>query len=298
MRSKKVLSEDYVEKLYEIFEAKKWDAEEPGKFSVFDRFCDRLAFLTDDEERDLLIELTRRFVWVQANQYEAKLVSVLKSLFESPEWCETNVKGATYICPLVSEVNFGKTKSSTFMLYLCQSIMLRTFDEFQNKQVRICETPKVLQHHKDNVGRLILLDDYVGSGETAMECLTYLEKLGITAENIPMYVVTIVTQEEGMKWIEGQGVRVYSDTIRKKGISDYYSSEEVPGKLAVMERIEKLLRVEEKERFGHLQSESLVSMIRTPNNTFPVYWMENQKTSKAPFPRKKNVKFLGIDKEE
>lgn len=34
------------------------------------------------------------------------------------------------------------------MLYLCQSILLRTYTEFQDEQIRICETPEVLKEKK------------------------------------------------------------------------------------------------------------------------------------------------------
>lgn len=60
------------------------------------------------------------------------------------------------------------------MLYLCQSILMRTYSEFQEEQIRICETPEVLKAHEDRIGSLILIDDFIGSGETALECLEYL----------------------------------------------------------------------------------------------------------------------------
>ena len=43
---------------------------------------------------------------------------------------------------------------------------------------------------------------------------------------------------------------------------------------------------------GYLETESLVAMNKTPNNTFPVYWYEKNGHSHAPFPRKENVKMI------
>ena len=43
-------------------------------------------------------------------------------------------------------------------------------------------------------------------------------------------------------------------------------------------------------------TESLVAMIKTPNNTFPVYWCECKENSHAPFVRKGNIKVIGSEK--
>ena len=45
-------------------------------------------------------------------------------------------------------------------------------------------------------------------------------------------------------------------------------------------------------QLGYANTESLVAMIKTPNNTFPVYWYEHKKNSYAPFVRKENVKVI------
>ena len=50
MLGRKVLSDKYVTKLYTIFKQKKWKIQEDGDYSVFDRFCSRLAELENDEE--------------------------------------------------------------------------------------------------------------------------------------------------------------------------------------------------------------------------------------------------------
>ena len=55
-----------------------------------------------------------------------------------------------------------------------------------------------------------------------------------------------------------------------------------------MSSIETSIGVTEDYRLGYASSEALVSMIRTPNNTFPIYWFRNKKEKlnlHAPFPR-------------
>ena len=289
MIGKKVLSDKYVTKLYMIFEQKKWKIQERGDYSVFDRFCNRLAELENDEERDLIIELTNDFLWVQSNMYEEYLLKALKKLFDSKMWKPEKNKNI-YICPLLSEKDFGKLKSSTFMLYLCQSILMRTYSEFQESQIRICETPEVLKMHEDKIDSLILIDDFIGRGETALECLEYLKFLRNSKKKI--YIVSLVAQEEGINNISKADISVFTAVIRKKAITDTYSESEAKEKIKVMVNISKYLHAPKGMQLGYADTESLVSMIKTPNNTFPVYWYENRKNAYAPFVRKENVKVI------
>ena len=205
MLGRKVLSDKYVTKLYTIFKQKKWKIQEDGDYSVFDRFCSRLAELENDEERDLIIELTNEFLWIQSSMYEEYLLKALKKLFKSKEWEPEKGKNI-YICPLLAARDFGKLKSSTYMLYLCQSILMRTYSEFQEKQVHICETPEILKEHADKIGALILIDDFIGSGETALECLEYLNFV-----NVKTYIVALVAQEEGINNISSEGISVFTE---------------------------------------------------------------------------------------
>jgi hypothetical protein len=52
-----------------------------------------------------------------------------------------------------------------------------------------------------------------------------------------------------------------------------------------MEHIEKNLDIPDDYLFGYKKSEALVTMIRTPNNTFPVFWYNKKNEDNAPFPR-------------
>lgn len=290
MLGKKVLSEKYVMKLYTIFEQKNWQLQEKSEHSVFDRFCSRLAELENDEERDLIIELTKKFLWVKASMYEEYLLEALKKLFESKEWKKEKDK-SIYICPLLAEKDFGKLKSSTHMLYLCQSILMRTYSEFQEGQIRICETPKVLEEHKDKIGALILIDDFIGSGETALDCLEYLKFLKDIDKNI--YIVSLVAQEEGINNISKEKIEVFSAVVRKKAITDAYPESEANEKIETMLNISKHIHAPKGMQLGYANTESLVSMIKTPNNTFPVYWYEHKNKTHAPFVRKENIKVIG-----
>ncbi len=287
MLGKKVLSDNYVTKLYEIFKSKEWTLQENSDYSVFDRFCSRLAELENDEERDLVIELTGGFLWVTSSMYEEYLLTALKKLFESDKWKKSK---NIYICPLLPERDFGKLKSSIFMLYMCQSILMRTYPEFKEGQIRICESPAILKAHEDRIGGLILIDDFIGSGETAIECLDYLKALCNMDEKI--YIVALVAQEEGIKNINKEKIPVFAAVTRKKAITDVYPEEEAKQKMDIMKKISTYLHAPRGMQLGYADTESLVAMMKTPNNTFPVYWYEHKNNTYAPFVRKGNVKVI------
>ena len=101
-----------------------------------------------------------------------------------------------------------------------------------------------------------------------------------------------------MENVCNEGIPVFADIVREKGISDKFESEEAGQKLDEMKKISKLLHVPKKLSLGYLDSESLVAMNKTPNNTFPVYWYEGKGHSHAPFPRRENVKMIRTEKRE
>lgn len=77
---------------------------------------------------------------------------------------------------------------------------------------------------------------------------------------------------------------MYTHLTFNKGITDNYTEEELSEKLMLMNTIESKIKVHKNEKLGFKGSEALISLIRTPNNTFPVFWKE-RKGRKAPFPR-------------
>lgn len=287
MIKKDALSQDYVDKLYSIFERNEWIKNKDEESDVFDRFCKRLCQLETDEQRDLVIELTKNFLWVKSEMYEQYLYKAFEKLFSDKSW-SLGDNEIIFICPLMGEDDLGKNKSSTYLAYLCQSFNFRRFDCFQEKQVRILHSPNLLKDERcKDICKLILIDDFIGSGETAINALTYIESLNLN-KKIETYILALVAQSEGINVIENKGVKVFANEVRNKGISDNFPKSEVKTKIEEMKKISSSLGVKRQFKLGFMDSESLVAMIKTPNNTFPVYWYKDY----APFPRCGNVKML------
>jgi len=277
--------------LKKIFQEKGWvGMDEFNNF--FENYCLFMEKL-DSNQHELVKDLTSDFLWLRSSDYYKHLKNTLLKL-SNYQFLNLDT---VYIIPLLakSDRDANKTKSSGTVAYNCQNPLLKYSDIFSNTTFRIIDSldrlPKV-STLKNRKNPILLIDDYIGSGDTALEALN--EVLNIKHyDNETLFVASLVCQETGLKVINGKGYEVLTDIIRRKGISDKYEGKELNRNIELMKSIEKILELdpkfEAKYKFGYKSSEGLVTMTRTPNNTFPIYWFQAQidKTEKwkAPFPR-------------
>ncbi len=295
---KNSLSEKYVFALKEVFSFNGWNIEEDEVATVFDSFCKRLELLEENEEYvNLILELTKDFLWVRSDTYEKHLKRAFSNMFSDVAWevCKNLKKNEKiFICPIVREADFGKVKSGSYIAYLAQSLSFLILPQFHESQLRIMQSPEQLVGSSENnvfenMRAIIFVDDYIGTGETATECLSYaIDKI---PKGIPVFIITIAIQEEGYNSIRKlfPDVNIYYSIIRKKGISDKYSGNMAEDKRKLMKRISKYVTNDDEYLLGYGDSEALIAMVKTPNNTFPIYW-RTYKGFLAPFPRLDSVK--------
>lgn len=288
------LAEKYFIELISIFKEQNWDIEESisGENSVFDMFCKRLEELESDADRELMLELTRKYLVVDLEEYGKYMVNVFRKFIDRNK-DKLDKMEVIHMFPVQDKDYPAKTKSGNVMCYLFQGNLMRRFDEFRNKRIRIIETFDGLEKYKEDIECLLLVDDFVGTGDTILGCINLIEGKGIKKEKIK--ALTLVMQEQGRNAVEEYGVETYSAVLRNRAITDNYSIEEAEKKISQMKNISKRIKVKKELYLGYKESEGLVSMIKTPNNTFPFYWYEGKRDGKlcvAPFARRNNV---GVD---
>lgn len=272
--------------LVAVFKANGWEIPDgpSGMESRFNRFCERLSML-DVKEQLLVINLTKRFTDISGSEYLHLILQLLNRLHSgnNPLFFQTT---KFFILPLIAPCDFTKTKSSNFVWYYFRDEKVKYNPLFLGKQLVYCDIEKApwVSSLKSNE-TIILVDDYIGSGETAVGAINWIvESFKVSPKQI--VILSIAAQEQGMQHILSEtGVVVYSYYQFQKGISDFYSEGEREDYIAIMEGIENKLKVTSQDRLGYNQSEALISLIRTPNNTFPVFWKTNGKKQLAPFPR-------------
>ena len=133
----------------------------------------------------------------------------------------------------------------------------------------------------------MIVDDFIGTGTTAKDFIeAYEEKL--KSENSNFFFITIACLTSGLKQIRDLGSEIYYSICQGRGISDSTRFQDYALALNLIDRIENRIDISADYLRGFLQSEALISLIRTPNNTFPAYWATRQKGGEkwpSPFPR-------------
>lgn len=272
------LKPNQILELKEILEEKKWYTED-----FFNLYCEFLKAFETDEEIELMLKLTRKFIWIRYENYLEFLKELLNKVY-----IEEGLENKTEIvvCPLIdnsSDELIYKTKSSEFLCYLVKSHEIQRMPLFKNKKNVIKENfykfeslgeenykkeIKVPSKYLANSRIVLLLDDFIGSGETAEKAVKfYTERCGFKIENIR--ILTISIHEDGLnKLKEIKGLKVYYLEKIKKIFSDIdFTSKD----LEIMQKIEERLDIMDKEKLGYNQSQAVITLIRTPNNTLPAF---------------------------
>jgi hypothetical protein len=141
---------------------------------------------------------------------------------------------------------------------------------------------------KFNSRQLVIVDDFSGTGETFIDAIDRATKFGFNKENISC--VALYSMVDAMFAVESHGVNYYSGVLARRAISDFdivgFSNRE--DAMAAYIGIERLVGIGAGDSRGYGQSESIVSMVRTPDNTLPIFWQGDSRpgaTLEAPFPR-------------
>ena len=272
-------------KLEELFIKKKWPIKDKDEErSLFGKYEKMLSQLTVCQQ-DFIIKLTENFIWIKGDEYIKCLIDVVKQVRESVG------DKIIYFAPCKPISDKGLIKSSDYVWYsLRDNIFRYEMDLGKIEMINGLEdvNQKLLLNDK---AVLVLVDDFIGSGGTACKALVSIYKLYQNLYQRKPYngsikVLAIVVQEVGLKELEDVGVEVFYSKIAKRGIADQDTTEEEKKRMYdMMKQIEIPILKDKYERYhcGYAQSEALVSMIRCPNNTFPIYWFFSEKSPYARF---------------
>lgn len=271
-----------VMKVHEIFTSNHWFSK-TGHSESYKNFLGMLLNFTNDQKQ-LLFELCSDYLWITFNEYLELLYQTL-DLVDSEKLSQFQ----RIICfPIIKPEDIQKTKSAAPLIYILKSGGI-TLPKYQHiRFITIDGGYCTFQKFKFNsTDLLFLVDDFIGTGDTLNSTLKEVEKNPtLIKENLN--IIALVTQKEIYEKVSSNDVSFYSTKIRNKGISDKYVSPELERKKELMLQIEELIPNVYDYSFGYKKCEALVTMIRTPNNTFPIFWKSHRKEGKyfkAPFNR-------------
>lgn len=271
---------DYCINVSKIFSQNKWISYEFDNTSLEKTM--NLGKDLSNEQRDLLVYLLNKYVQIPPSQYIIRILNVLSKI-------DTNsIKNINkiYIAPLKKPEDFLLPKSSDYVSYQFKMPVISNAAIFNNREVIITSInclPKNLQN--SSVKKLFLVDDFSGSGETVFSCLDYLKQEKQILGN-KITILLLAGMKDSINKIQQKGYEVYCDLIQEKGISSIIDDIKRNDFTILMNEIEAKYHIDinSEIHFGYNHSESLITLIRTPNNTFPIFW-DSTKVKNAPFKR-------------
>lgn len=237
------------------------------------------------EERELVITLAEEFLRCRWNDYPALLDSALASL--DPALLQQ--VDEVVILPLAETRKNGKPKSSSALLYPAKYVVVPNLPGINGKRIEAYERMSLLKEQCPNRGPtlVLFLDDFIGSGGTAVTTIARF-KQEVEKPTDRVFVAALVAQQQGLSALDVLGVDVGVAIKRQKGITESTRIQDGMRALELMDAIETRLDIGPDYRRGYRESEALVTMIRTPNNTFPVFWTSRSSDGSewpAPFRR-------------
>lgn len=276
-----------ISQLSKIFETNSWSKRDINELA-FNGFC-KLFNNINDEQRKLIIELVERYKWISFTEYPEKILATLENI----EVEKLDNLKTVYLFPVIKPEDEGGFKSGSFMIY-----QIKSFKKYLKKYKKI--TFKYVSKFEDFTNpifklkpneAIFLIDDYIGSGETLNACLEVI-KTNPEIINAKINIVTLAIQKETAVNLNKEGISVYSDYYSPKGITDFSQSPLVEEKIQIMLEIEKMIPGGNHFSLGYNESEALITLARTPDNTFPIFWKTHRKGSEkfeAPFSREETI---------
>lgn len=268
------MKSDMVLKLNDLFKDKGWLENK----ELLIRFTNALSKL-DEHHQELILSITKQYTYISSDKYEKILMEILEEANN-----RNMFRDKMYVVPLIKytgkfEREMKQVKSSNYVAYLFKSTILKTRPWINGKNINVYNFLLEEDINKINTkGNLVIfIDDYIGSGRTAFECIDNYMEQGLKSENI--LIISLYIEKVAQDRFYSKKIDFLTSNIPMKNINNIIDSNQI----LELEKISKKLGNKD-EPLGYAGTGGLVSMVRTPNNTIPFYWVD-KKGRIAPFPR-------------
>lgn len=236
----------------------------------------------EESARTLMLTLTEGYRWVRPHDEHSMFFTAWRKFLKIVHGSSHIKKIA--ILPLKKRRTRGP-KSADSIYYLARRYEHPMRVALSPCRLVFCRDTADFARHASVSTALLLVDDYIGSGETAITCIRGIQSL---RAGMPRFVLSLVAQQTGIEELAKSDCTVVCCEAPGRGIADNAALSDKPTAYAVMRKLETKLSIGSKYRLGWRATEALITLARTPNNTFPVFWTLRKINStpwKAPFPR-------------
>ncbi len=155
---------------------------------------------------------------------------------------------------------------------------------FGGRRVLFRDDPKSTSS-QSHEGIHVSVDDFIGTGNQFFKMVESVVKDGLK-DNIT-HIAAICIQESAKAYVEAAGYQVVALHVLGKGLDRLSIRRGIPRSDVVAEykKLEKKTKCSSDYCLGRDETEALVTMKATPNNTLPIFWIEGKEKWPAPFPR-------------
>ena len=262
--------------LVNVFMNKQWNLNVKEESGLFNRISRLLESLNDKQQR-CFIKLLELFDYYTVGNYEVMLTKVLKKM-------KYELKCNKYVfVPIISERDNRDIKSSMLVTYLLKSNTIQFDNELSKmkKTLQLDLDKSQIKNINNRETYLVLVDDFIGSGNSAIDTANYFVEKGIKKEKI--VVLSLVTMKKGIESIMQSDFKFYY-SILSLSLSERIEESELDEIKGNIISISEKMKIPSDGCWGFDDSEALLSMIRIPNNTLSLLWKGEPKEN-VPFPR-------------
>jgi len=243
---------------------------------------------SDEEETNMLVELISRFICSDEDTFMAFYISQAKNIVDDGTITAAN-------CVIGPTTDDEKPDSSQHMCNTFRNLLKHNGGNYNVKN-HLHYVKTFIETTKEKNIKVIILDDFIGSGDTMVNRIKRCKELVARneyTERSDFKVISFAAMERGKQYIEGHGVEVVTGCILRKGISDFLTEPNLSKARKNMLRIESLiLRNPGAHRysFGYEQSEAVYAKVmmktidpitsendiildRAQDNVFPIFWL-------------------------
>lgn len=260
------MNENYRDKILEILNSKNIDPETENHDNL--RLIDQLETLCNKlspSHKDLILTVLESIEVFSFDHYPSLLKKAVSS------FKQINLVGKHIIFSSADRKKSVSSSSTVLVPLLKNEIpKLQKHMGFLSFQYKI--EPENHNFEKEPT-YIFLVDDFIGSGGQVTKTIELVNPVLRPIDQI--HIFTLVAGEKAIAALSAQGVPLQYGHVHKMGIeSNSKFTNKDQAKMA-MKEIEGLLKkFNPIYSLGYSQSESVISLINTPNNTFPVFWHE------------------------
>lgn len=243
----------------------------------------------NDEQKELIKSLLRNFTYIDQDKFD----SCCKSIVNQIEYIWNLSPENTVISAICDNNN---TDVSQQMVYNMENhLSSRWYGQIDKSSLPVLYEPDdeipifdslpVAVHSISDNNNIILVTDFIGTGETVSRKVKYVNKVLSERhiEKVTIYVVSIAAMNMSRKNLDLLGIHYHSVYWLSKGISDDMDDDRRNRAIKAMEALESRLNSKSKGEllpaFGYKNSESLFALEPdiVHKHVFPIFWWKRSK---------------------